>query len=74
MFGEPDQQRVAPRVEQSIADLGWDRRKLLLTGLMCGGVEPVQGAQCLVGPGLLGMGFAGSDEFAGQVRVIPTSG
>ena len=26
MFGKPDQQRVAPRVEQRIGDLRWNRR------------------------------------------------
>nr|WP_255660508.1 hypothetical protein [Pseudonocardia sp. ICBG1293] len=44
VLGEPDQQRVAPRVEQGVDDLGWDRRQVLLAGLVGGGVEPVQGA------------------------------
>ena len=50
VFGEPDQQRVAPRVEQRVGDLGRDRRWLLVTGVVGGGVEPVQGAQRLLGP------------------------
>lgn len=43
VLGEPVQQRVAPRVEQRIRDLGRDRRELLFPGLVGGGVETVPG-------------------------------
>src|SRR4051794_23040863 len=64
VLGEPDQQRVAPRVEQRIGDLWRDRREVLATGLVGGGVEAVQGAQRLLGPGLGGIGLGRGDEFA----------
>ena len=68
MLGEPDQQRMAPRGEQRIGDLRWDRRELLVAGLMGGGVEAMQSAQCLVRPVLIGVGFGGGDQLAAQVR------
>jgi hypothetical protein len=67
VFGEPDQQRVAPRVEQRLRGLGWDRRELLVTGVVGGGVEPVQGTQRLGGPRLIGIRFAGGDQLSADM-------
>jgi hypothetical protein len=47
---------------------------LLVTGVVSGAVEPVQGAQRLLGPGLVGIGLGGGDELAGQMGIIPISG
>lgn len=74
--GEPDQQRMAPRVEQRLRDLGWEHRELLVTGLAGGGVEPVQ-RERLIGPVLVGVRLAGGDQLAGQMRTaegVPGAG
>ena len=68
MFAEPDADRVSPRLQDWVGDLGWDRGELLVTGVMGGCVETVQGAQRLGGPGLVGVGFGGGDELTGDVR------
>jgi hypothetical protein len=68
VFGQTDEDGVSPGVQQWVGNLRRDLRSALVPGVVGGGVEREQGVDGLAGPVLAGIGFAGGEEFAGDVR------